>query len=98
MRPVCALYVLERLLHVMTHARLVNLLAAALLLEGPPAAAQHHRPLMPARAGSPDTSRVSRRHALFPGALLSWCHGPGNFDSSFMQSSRQLACCLDPVH
>ena len=32
MRALCALYVLERLLHVVTHPRLVNFLAAALLL------------------------------------------------------------------
>ncbi len=40
MRPMCALYVLERLLHVVTHGRLVNFLAAALLRGAPlPAAA-----------------------------------------------------------
>jgi hypothetical protein len=51
----CALYVLERLLHVMTHARFVNLLAAALLLDAPPDA--RSRPHAPARAGSPDPSQ-----------------------------------------
>ncbi len=35
MGPLCALYVLERLLHVMTHSRFVNLLASTLLLSGP---------------------------------------------------------------
>jgi hypothetical protein len=35
----CALYVLERLLHVVTHGRLVNFLAAALLRGAPPPAA-----------------------------------------------------------
>lgn len=35
MQPLCALYVLERLLHVMTHSRLVNNLASALLLSAP---------------------------------------------------------------
>jgi hypothetical protein len=46
-RPLCALYVLERLLHVMNHSHFVNLLASALLLSGPedaPASAQLHSP------------------------------------------------------
>ena len=47
MRPLCALYVLERLLHVVTHLRLVNFLAAALLLGAAP---PHHRAAAPAPA------------------------------------------------
>lgn len=46
-RPLCALYVLERLLHVVTHPRLVNFLAAALLLG---AAQPRHRAPAPAPA------------------------------------------------
>ena len=54
-RPMCALYVLERLLHVMTHGRFVNLLAASLLLTGPPEQQQPRAP----HAGGPDAPRVS---------------------------------------
>ena len=35
MGPACALYVMERLLHVMTHGHFINLLASALLLNSP---------------------------------------------------------------
>lgn len=34
MRPICALHVMERLLHVMTHSQFVNLLASAVVLSG----------------------------------------------------------------
>lgn len=50
----CALYVLERLLHVMTHARFINLLAASLLLTGP--SEQQPKAL---HDGAPDPPRVS---------------------------------------
>lgn len=69
MQPLCALYVLERLLHVMTHSRFVNLLASALLLSAPEDSSEPalHRS-SPDRRGSMEgfssdaSHMVSRQH------------------------------------
>ena len=63
MQPLCALYVLERLLHVVNNARLVNFLAAAMLLGGPP-------PRHSAAAPALGLNRVRGGAAAIAGAAL----------------------------
>lgn len=62
-QPLCALYVLERLLHVVNNARLVNFLAAAMLLGGPP-------PRHSAAAPALGLDRVRGDAAAIAGAAL----------------------------
>ena len=74
MRALCALYVLERLLHVVTHPRLVNFLAAALLLG---AVQPRHRASAPALASVAAAQRgdAAEDAAEVPGLSLISCSG-----------------------
>ncbi len=65
MSPACALHVMERLLHVMTHGHFMNLLASAVILNEPePSVAPFLARSSPSRLSSPDAKADSSPSGL----------------------------------
>ncbi|KAK9825468.1 hypothetical protein WJX81_005951 [Elliptochloris bilobata] len=80
-RPLCALYVLERLLHVVTHPRLVSFLAAAMLLGAPLPERRAATQVPAANRGRIDAAESAPR----PSSALETAAGLGRFRQAFMR-------------
>ena len=71
MSPACALHVMERLLHVMTHGHFINLLASAVVLNDPePSVA-----VFPPRSNPSRLSIENASAEASPSGLLVRIHG-----------------------
>ncbi|BDA41766.1 probable protein CLEC16A homolog at N-terminal half [Coccomyxa sp. Obi] len=95
--PACALHVMERLLHVMTHGHFINLLASALLLNSPePSVAASPPRSSPGRLSSDGASAggtspgLQERAASLAGRSGSWAASltPGSYKQAFMHALR----------